>query len=64
MHPSRKLELKVQLDCEVDGRWIAECVDLPGVVAYGRSREDAVERVKELAAKVMSDRMQNGEDPI
>jgi len=38
-----------------DGRWIAEIPDLPGVMAYGRTREEAVARAKALALRVLAD---------
>ena len=37
---------------EVDGRWIAEIPRIPGVMAYGATREEAIERVKALNAEV------------
>jgi predicted RNase H-like HicB family nuclease len=30
-----------------DGYWIAECPSLPGCVSQGKTREDAIENVKE-----------------
>ncbi|MCA9764293.1 MAG: type II toxin-antitoxin system HicB family antitoxin [Gemmatimonadetes bacterium] len=41
--------LHIEIDQEVDGRWLAEVTDLPGVMAYGVSRADAVARVQALA---------------
>jgi len=52
----------VELDREEDGRWIGEVVDLPGVLAYGRSRDEAVSRAKALAFRVLADRLEHGED--
>jgi hypothetical protein len=40
--------LCVEVEREDDGRWIAEVAELPGVLAYGQSREEAVERAKAL----------------
>ena len=34
--------LQIELDREEDGRWIAEIPALPGVLAYGASREETV----------------------
>ena len=53
--------LQVELDREEDGRWIAEIAALPGVLAYGATREEAVERAKALALRVMADRLEHGE---
>ncbi len=47
--------MKIEIDREDDGRWIAEVPDLPGVVVYGQSREEAIARVKALALRVLAD---------
>lgn len=52
----------VELDREDDGRWIGEVVDLPGVLAYGRSRDEAVSKAKALAFRVLADRLEHGEN--
>jgi predicted RNase H-like HicB family nuclease len=53
--------LQVEVDREEDGRWIAEVRELPGVLAYGESRDEAVERAKALSLRVMADRLEHGE---
>jgi predicted RNase H-like HicB family nuclease len=53
--------LRVEAEREDDGRWIAEVVELPGVLAYGATREEAVDRAQELSLKVMADRLKHGE---
>ena len=55
------MKFNVEIDREEDGRWIAEVVDLPGALAYGRTREEAISRVEALALRVMADRLENGE---
>ena len=55
-------DFTVELEREEDGRWIGEVVDLPGVLAYGSSREDAVAKAKALAFRVLADRIEHGED--
>ena len=52
------MALKIEIDREVDGRWIAEIPALPGVMAYGRTRREAVARVKALALRVLADRIE------
>lgn len=47
--------LTVEFAREEDGRWIADVVDLPGVMAYGATREQAVAAVKALALRVLAD---------
>jgi predicted RNase H-like HicB family nuclease len=54
--------MKVEIDREDDGRWIAEVAELPGVMAYGGTREEAIAKVKALALRVMADRLEHGED--
>jgi predicted RNase H-like HicB family nuclease len=56
--------LKVTLQRENDGRWIAEVIELPGVLAYGQSMDEAIERVKVLAVEVITDRLGHGESPF
>ena len=51
------MKFNVEIDREDDGRWIAEVVDLPGALAYGQTREEAVARAEALALRVMADRL-------
>jgi len=51
----------VEIEREDDGRWIAEVVDLPGAMAYGQTREEAVSRAEALALRILADRLENGE---
>jgi predicted RNase H-like HicB family nuclease len=50
-------DFTVEIDREDDGRWIGEVVDLPGVLAYGGSRDEAVAKAKALAFRVLADRL-------
>jgi predicted RNase H-like HicB family nuclease len=54
--------MKVELGRESDGRWIAEVPDMPGVMVYGQSREEAINKVEVLALRVIADRLEHGED--
>lgn len=54
-------DFTVEVEREDDGRWIGEVVDLPGVLAYGSSRDEAVTRTKALAFRVVADRLEHGE---
>jgi len=51
----------IEIDQEEDGRWFAEVPDLPGVIAYGPSREEAITKVKTLALRVIAERIEHGE---
>jgi len=53
--------MKIEIDREADGRWIAEIPDLPGVMCYGRTRHQAVAKAKALALRVLADRLEHGE---
>jgi predicted RNase H-like HicB family nuclease len=57
------MTLEIETEQEVDGRWIAEVPDLPGVLAYGDSKERTVAMVKALALRVLAERLEAGEDP-
>jgi len=51
----------IEIDREEDGRWIAEVAELPGVMAYGRSREEAVRKAQALSLHVLAERLEHGE---
>jgi predicted RNase H-like HicB family nuclease len=53
--------LTIEVEQEQDGRWLTEVMELPGVLAYGRSRDDAVGRVQALSLRVLADRLEHGE---
>jgi predicted RNase H-like HicB family nuclease len=52
---------KVEVEREDDGRWIAEVMELPGVLAYGKTRDEAMQHVEVLALRVLADRVEHGE---
>jgi len=56
------MKLTIELDREVDGRWIAEVPEL-NVLLYGTSRQDAIERVQAAAREILLDRVVHGELP-
>lgn len=51
----------IEVERESDGRWIAEVRDLPGVMAYGKTRKQAISKVEALALRVIADRLDHGE---
>ena len=53
--------MKIEIEREKDGRWIAEVPDLPGVMVYGKTRAQALAKVKALALRVIADRLDRGE---
>ncbi|MDP2899306.1 MAG: type II toxin-antitoxin system HicB family antitoxin [bacterium] len=58
------MTFRLEIEQEEDGRWIAEVMDLPGVLAYGQTSEEAKAKVQALALRVIADRLEHGEtDP-
>ena len=47
--------MRIEIEEENDGRWIAEIPDLPGVMMYGKTRTEAIFRGEALALRVMAD---------
>jgi predicted RNase H-like HicB family nuclease len=54
-------EFRVEVEREADGRWVGEVPELPGVLAYGGDREEAIAKAKALAFRVLADRLEHGE---
>jgi len=55
------MKLTLDVDQETDGRWIAEVPELPGVLSYGATREQAIAQAEALAFRVLAERLENGE---
>lgn len=55
------MPLNIEVEREDDGRWLAEVPELPGVMAYGPTRQDAVGRAKALSLRVLAERIEHGE---
>ena len=55
------ITFKVEVEQEEDGRWLAEVLELPGVLAYGHSQDVAVSKVQALALRVVAERLEHGE---
>jgi predicted RNase H-like HicB family nuclease len=55
------MSLSVEVEREEDGRWLAEVPELPGVMAYGPTRPEAIARAQALALRVLADRLEHGE---
>jgi predicted RNase H-like HicB family nuclease len=53
--------MKIEVEREDDGRWIAEIPELPGVMAYGNKQEEAISKAQILALRVLADRLEHGE---
>ncbi len=55
------MELSIETEREADGRWIAEVPQLPGVLAYGATADDAAAKAEILALRVLAERLEHGE---
>ena len=55
------MRLSVEVEQEEDGRWLSEIPELPGVLAYGQTRSEAIVRAQVLALRVIADRIEHGE---
>jgi predicted RNase H-like HicB family nuclease len=53
--------MQIDVELETDGRWIAEVMELPGVLAYGDTVEEARIAAESLAQRVLADRSEHGE---
>ncbi len=55
------MSFTIEVEQEEDGRWLAEVIDLPGAMAYGQTRDEAVARVQALALRVVAEQLEHGE---
>lgn len=55
------MRLTIEFDREDDGRWIAEVIEIPGVLVYGPSRGAALAAVQALALRAIADKLEHGE---
>jgi predicted RNase H-like HicB family nuclease len=55
------MRLTIEFEQETDGRWIAEVPELPGVLVYGQTRDEAAQRARALALHTIADQIENGE---
>ena len=55
------MHLIIETEREDDGRWIAEVPQLPGVLAYGATAEEAAAKAEIVALRVLAERLEHGE---
>jgi predicted RNase H-like HicB family nuclease len=55
------MNYKIEIEQEEDGRYIAEIVELPGVLVYGNSQQEAILKVQALALRVLADQLEQSE---
>jgi predicted RNase H-like HicB family nuclease len=56
------MNFAIDTEREAEGRWLAEVIELPGVLVYGQAHDEAIARVKALGPRVLADRIEHGED--
>ena len=61
--PDSPEDLSIIFEQEMDGRWLAEVPELPGVMAYGNTKDDAEVAVTALALRVIADRTEQARKP-
>lgn len=54
--------MTIELEQETDGRWLAEVLELPGVLCYADTRDAAVAQAQALALRVIAERLEHGEE--
>jgi predicted RNase H-like HicB family nuclease len=55
------MNFSIEYEQEEDGRWLAEVMELPGVLVYGKTSQEAIAKAEALALRVMADRLDHGE---
>jgi len=58
------MQFQVEFDREEDGRWIAEIVNLPGALAYGTTREEALAAVEAIALRALAEKLENERESL
>ena len=56
------IAFKVEIEREEDGRLLASVPELPGVMAYGQTKEEAVRKAKAVALQILADMTESGEE--
>lgn len=55
------MNFTIETELEQDGRWIAELINIPGVLVYANTKEQALKKVKILTLRVLADLLEHGE---
>jgi predicted RNase H-like HicB family nuclease len=56
------MKFTIETELEEDGRWIAEVLEIPGTLAYGDTKQEAISKVQALGLRVIADRLEHGEE--
>ncbi|MBE9038210.1 type II toxin-antitoxin system HicB family antitoxin [aff. Roholtiella sp. LEGE 12411] len=60
MQSSISTHLTIEVEQEEDGRWIAEILEIPGVLVYASTQQQAISNVQALALRVIADKVEHG----
>ncbi len=55
------MHFTIEHEREEDGRWLAEVPELPGVLAYGATAQEAMAKAQALALRVLAGRLEQNE---
>ncbi|MDP2046331.1 MAG: type II toxin-antitoxin system HicB family antitoxin [Deltaproteobacteria bacterium] len=55
------MKLTIESEQEEDGRWLAEVLELPGVMVYGQTKQEALAKAQALALRALAERLEHGE---
>ena len=55
------MNFHIEIEQEEDGRWIAEVAGIPGVLVYGKTRNEAMLKAQALALRALAERIDLGE---
>ena len=58
------MKFTIESEQEDDGRWLAAVLELPGALAYGETRAEAMAKAQALGLRVLADRIEHGEEPF
>ena len=58
------MQFTVEIEQEMDGRWIAEVMEIPGAMKYGSTKNQAIAHAEALALRVLAERLENGEQLV
>ena len=58
------MQFTVEIEQEMDGRWIAEVLEIPGAMKYGSTKNQAIAHAEALALRILAERLENGEQLV
>ena len=54
--------MRIEVETEEDGRFIAEVLAIPGAMVYGATADEAIRKVESSVLRLLADRIDSGED--